>query len=201
MARGGVVAGDELIVNNEVDVSNTMPADYSFRKLKHLDDLEGARPRVMRVGRDVVRGPSGRILSSALWLNNNNLESMRFITCFVNTLLEAPNQLQWLDFSFNNIKEIHEDILKFTNLKILYLHGNCINSLSNVGMLKCLKKLRSLTLHGCPVETIPFYRQHVISMIPQLKNLDFVTITPKEANAPPPPGFNAADTELEYEDD
>ncbi|BES88075.1 Leucine-rich repeat-containing protein [Nesidiocoris tenuis] len=180
----------ELIVNDNIDVSLTSPADYSFRKLRFLDELEGARPRSMRLGKPIVRGPGGKLVSNSLWLNNNNLESMKFITTFVNTLFEAPNKLQWIDFSFNNITEIDNEILKFRDMKILYLHGNCISSLENVAKLKSLKKLRTLTLHGCPVELVPFYRQHVISMLPQLKNLDFATVTPKESNAPPPPGMS-----------
>ncbi|KAF6207836.1 hypothetical protein GE061_016285 [Apolygus lucorum] len=179
----------ELIVNNDIDVSLTSPADYSFRKLRFLDELEGARPRSMRLGKPVIRGPGGKLISNSLWLNNNNLESMQFLTTFVNTLFEAPNKIQWIDFSFNNISEIDKELLKFVDLKILYLHGNCISTLENVARLRGLKKLRTLTLHGCPVELLPFYRQHVISLLPQLKSLDFGTVTPKESNAPPPPGM------------
>jgi hypothetical protein len=40
--------------------------------------------------------------------------------------------------------------------------------------------LRSITIHGNPVETIPNFRLYIIQMIPQLKRIDSVLISKKE---------------------
>ncbi|KAK9506157.1 hypothetical protein O3M35_008142 [Rhynocoris fuscipes] len=181
----------EGLIDRNVDVSSTPPADYSFRKVKSLAETGGLRPRMLRTGKEVIRGPNGKVLSNGLWLNNNNLTSIKHITKFVNDTFEAPAKLEWLDFSFNQIVDIHEEILNFKNLKILYLHGNCIDNMSTIYKLGKLKKLKTLTLYGNTVETVPFYRRFVIYFVPQIKNLDFVTISPREVQAPEPPGASA----------
>ncbi|XP_014273185.1 leucine-rich repeat-containing protein 51 [Halyomorpha halys] len=178
----------DLVVNDNVDVSLTSPADYSFRKIKSLYMADRARPRSMRIGKEVIRGPNDKIVSNSLWLNHNNLESFNGLVAFCNKIFEAPSKIKWLDLSFNGIEEISEEILKFKELQILYLHGNCIDNMLDILKLKTLKNLKTLTLHGCPIETVPFYRQKMVYLLPQVKNLDFVTITPREAVAPAPPG-------------
>ena len=62
-------------------------------------------------------------------------------------------------------------------LKILYLHSNTIEKLSEIDKLAELPELISITLHGNPIESIPGYKQHIISTLPQLKTLDFIPIT------------------------
>lgn len=44
------------------------------------------------------------------------------------------------------------------NLSVLYLHGNSIQRLGEVNKLAILPRLRSLTLHGNPVEEEKGYR-------------------------------------------
>jgi len=171
-----------------IDLDGVPPADFSFRKLKTLDAFEGVRPRSLRVRKEITKGPQGKLLTHSLWLNNNSIISMQFLYTFAEALLEVPEKIQWIDLSFNNIESIHEDVLQFPELKILYLHGNCINDLSDIVKLKSLPQLRSLTLHGSPIETVPFYRRHIIYQLPHLRNLDFISVTPSELKAPPPPG-------------
>ena len=60
---------------------------------------------------------------------------------------------------------------------MLYLHGNNIGSLSQVNKLSALSMLRTLTLHGNPIEVEPGYKQHVLSALPNLQTLDFSGIT------------------------
>ena len=60
---------------------------------------------------------------------------------------------------------------------MLYLHGNNIFTIAQVDKLSSLKKLKSLTLHGNPVEVTPGYRPYVIYAIPQLQTFDFSGIT------------------------
>jgi hypothetical protein len=41
-------------------------------------------------------------------------------------VVEFPEDIAWLDLSFNDISSISDDILQFQSLKMLYLHGNKI---------------------------------------------------------------------------
>merc|ERR1712083_582452 len=88
--------------------------------------------------------------------------------------------LQWIDLSFNQLVTIKPALLGFQSLKALYLHGNCIKSLSVVDRLKKLPKLLSLTLNGNPIESNAIYRSYVIGALPGLKSIDHSTITEDE---------------------
>ena len=76
-------------------------------------------------------------------------------------------------------------ILDYPNLKVLYLHGNSIEKISEIDKLSNLQHLRTLTLHGNPIEEdINGYRQLVISKLPQLRHFDFSAVTKQDrANA------------------
>lgn len=108
----------------------------------------------------------------------------------VNKLLEEPSSLAWLDLSFNNISDIDDEITKFPNLKIFYMHGNAINDLNSIMKLRKLCKLRNLTLHGNPIESVPSYRGFVLAVLPQLVNLDFAPVVAAERKKAPPAGFS-----------
>ncbi len=41
-------------------------------------------------------------------------------------VVEYPEDIAWLDLSFNEITTINDDILEFPALKMIYLHGNKI---------------------------------------------------------------------------
>lgn len=59
---------------------------------------------------------------------------------------------------------------------MFYFHGNNVSKLSEVDKLGSLTNLRTLALHGNPIENTDGYKQHILSKIPQLKSLDFATI-------------------------
>lgn len=50
-------------------------------------------------------------------------------------------------------------------------------------ILRGLPKLLTLTLHGNPIENIPDYHSYVVSMLPQLENLDFSPVLKSERQA------------------
>ena len=60
---------------------------------------------------------------------------------------------------------------------MLYLHGNNIGRIAEVDKLSALPKLKTLALHGNPIEVTPGYHHYVLSHIPQLQTLDFSGIT------------------------
>ncbi|XP_056632504.1 leucine-rich repeat-containing protein 51-like [Diorhabda sublineata] len=162
------------------------PADFSFRRLTYIDvakfletvGLEGAR--FTRVAGVPGKGEKKKFLTRSIWLNNNQLRSITNMDILTEAVLEYPDQLGWIDFSFNRISEIDECITKFKYLKIVYFHGNCISDLDEVKKLKPLSNLRSVTFHGNPISNHPQYRSFVIAILPQLANLDFTPILANE---------------------
>ncbi|GLV38228.1 hypothetical protein CBL_12874 [Carabus blaptoides fortunei] len=164
------------------------PLDFTFKFLKTLDDLEQEKPREGRAGKAPKRGPDNKFITRSIWLNNNRLESITGFDRFATAILEQPDALGWIDFSFNNLKEIDSCILTFPNITILYLHGNQIESLEDVLKLRSLKKLKRLTFHGNPVADIDGYRNFVVHLMPQICNLDFIPVVKREKNSPAPAG-------------
>ena len=63
---------------------------------------------------------------------------------------------------------------------MLYLHGNNIYSITHVDKLASLGRLKSLTLHGNPMEVLGGYRHYIICVLPQLQTFDFSGITRSE---------------------
>ena len=62
---------------------------------------------------------------------------------------------------------------------MLYLHGNNIRRAAEIDKLSELCRLRSLTLHGNPVESLDDYRMCVMEAT-QLMNIDFSTVTKQD---------------------
>ena len=71
-------------------------------------------------------------------------------------------------------------LLQLPNLTILYLHGNNIRQASEVEKLSSLCRLKSLSLHGNPIETLEGYRFFLLSRIPQLMTIDFSGVTKQD---------------------
>lgn len=63
---------------------------------------------------------------------------------------------------------------------MLYLHGNTIFNIEQTDILASLRKLKSLTLHGNPVEASPGYRFYIVSSLPHLQTFDFSGVTKEE---------------------
>merc|ERR1719414_1494054 len=122
-----------------------------------------------------------RNVTTSVKLNNNMLESIQGLPRALETAMPNPTMsLMWLDLSFNQLVTIEPELMRFLNLKALYLHGNCIRSLPCVERLRKLPKLLSLTLNGNPIESAKIYRTYVIGAVPTLRSLDHSTITEDE---------------------
>eukprot|EP01017_Pseudomicrothorax_dubius_P002954 TRINITY_DN10295_c0_g1_i1.p1 TRINITY_DN10295_c0_g1~~TRINITY_DN10295_c0_g1_i1.p1 ORF type:complete len:142 (+),score=26.85 TRINITY_DN10295_c0_g1_i1:100-525(+) len=97
-----------------------------------------------------------------------------------NEVMEHAIKLQWIDLSHNYLVTLSEDIQKFVNLRTLYLHRNFIYDMKEFTKLQPLQNLKSLTIHGNPIETIPNFRLYVIGILPNLQRLDSVLVSKKE---------------------
>ncbi|XP_057363234.1 leucine-rich repeat-containing protein 51 isoform X3 [Manis pentadactyla] len=152
------------------------PLDYSFRSIHMIQELVSEEPRT---GLQPLRhSKSGKSLTQSLWLNNNVLNDLRDFNQVVSQLLEHPENLAWIDLSFNDLTSIDPQVLTtFFNLSVLYLHGNSIQRLGEVNKLAVLPQLRSLTLHGNPIEEEKGYRQYVLCTLPHITTFDFSGVT------------------------
>jgi len=89
------------------------------------------------------------------------------------------SKLQWIDLAHNHIIQIDLDFSLLVDLKSLYLHCNYIKDMNEMCHLN-KNQLRSLTIHGNPIENIPNFRLYIISILPTLKKIDTVLISRKE---------------------
>ncbi|XP_020292570.1 leucine-rich repeat-containing protein 51-like isoform X2 [Pseudomyrmex gracilis] len=151
--------------------------------------LMNKRGQIIRTGKS-VKIVKDRYMTSTLWLSNNLLRSMDGLWRLAEKFLDHPASLSWLDLSFNQISQIGEDIERFANLKILYLHGNKISIIADTLRLRNLHNLRSLTLHGNPIEDTPCYRGYIVHLLPQLLVLDFSPVIAAEKKQVLPVGFS-----------
>ena len=164
--------------NSSVSSGYGPALDYSYRNISSLSHLEKRHPRQSL--RKQRRSPSGRYNSNVIRLANNNLVDMKGLYQMALDVVEYPEDIAWLDLSFNDLSAVSADILEFPALKMIYLHGNKIRNFGDLVLLQRLPNLYSLTLHGNPIENNPNYRSSIIAMFPSLKSLDFAKVTEDE---------------------
>lgn len=83
------------------------PLDATFNTcLISAIGFEGAR--YTRVAGVPERGEKKKFLTRSIWMNNNKLKNLKNMDQLANSVLEYPEQLSWIDFSFNYITEIDE---------------------------------------------------------------------------------------------
>ncbi|XP_002740743.1 leucine-rich repeat-containing protein 51-like [Saccoglossus kowalevskii] len=160
-----------------VDASNQVapPLDFSFRCLTQMSDVLEEDPRIG--SRPLKTTDEGKVISSAFKLNNNRIQDLNGFADVVSNILDKPEELSWIDLSFNDISKIDSILVNHSHLKMLYLHGNNINDLEEVDKLADLPNLISLSLHGNPLENEKEYRSYVLSKMPNLRTLDFSGVT------------------------
>lgn len=165
-------------VSSAIDTVSEMysPLDFSYKCLAGVQDAldEEPRPGPHKVER--TEG-SGQFKANSIRFCYNAISDLENLSSTLEHILENPLELSWLDLSFNDISNIDKVLLQYPKLKILYLHSNNIEKLSEVDKLAELPELISLTLHGNHIENLPGYKEHIISTLPRLKTLDFISIT------------------------
>lgn len=153
--------------DTEIDFYNT----NAKSKAKELLDQENME----KVERDVY-------IATAIRLNNNTISDLSQLQTIMSKILVNFNWLAWIDLSFNDISTLDISFCEFPELRLIYLHGNSIESINQVDKLKNVRHLHTLTLHGNPVEMTENYRYHIISKLPELKSFDFSAVTKQERN-------------------
>nr|XP_057936080.1 leucine rich repeat containing 51 isoform X1 [Doryrhamphus excisus]XP_057936081.1 leucine rich repeat containing 51 isoform X1 [Doryrhamphus excisus] len=157
---------------------HSAPVDLSFKAISNLADALSEEPSSGL--RPLKRNSEGKFQSGSLRLNNNNITNLYDLQKTISHFLAEPSQVAWLDLSFNRITNIDRVLCELPQLRVLYLHGNCIFTLSEVDKLGVLSHLHTITLHGNIIESNKAYRNHVIFALPGLKSMDFSVVTPQE---------------------
>ncbi|XP_069496408.1 leucine-rich repeat-containing protein 51 isoform X2 [Ambystoma mexicanum] len=158
------------------------PLDYSFKCINTIEDVLLEEPRI---GVKAIKHTAdGKVITQSIRLNNNTLTELSGFRDMIAKVLADPTQLRWIDLSFNDLSTIDTVITRYQNMYVLNLHANSIKELSEVDKLAYLPNLKSLTLHGNPIESEKGYRSYVISLLPGLKSFDFSGVTKQDrANA------------------
>ncbi|XP_069828003.1 leucine-rich repeat-containing protein 51 [Dendropsophus ebraccatus] len=160
------------------DCGAAPPVDLAFKCINTMEDVLQEDPREGL--KPIRRCESGKLMSQALRLNNNTLTDLQGFQEIAEKLLSQPAILRWIDLSFNYLPNIDPILTTYRHLSVLNLHGNSISNLSEVDKLGALPNLKSLTLHGNPIETEKGYRSYILSILPNLKSLDFSAVTKQD---------------------
>ena len=120
-----------------------------------------------------------------LFLQNNELRNLIDMAEVLEAVMWNSQRILWLDLSYNYLVDIEDELLKFPELKTLYLHGNYISNLEQTRKLQNFYDLQSLTLYGNPLEQIKNYRLYVLGVMyandnQNLRRLDQVLVTNRE---------------------
>lgn len=173
------------------------PLDYSFMGLATLSDMlqndpvsgkkktgTGTGTGATTAADDDSAGGSSKAAKTAasavsLRASNNQLENLDDMDAALAGVFDDPTLVQWLDLSGNALTSIPpKAFAKYGDMHTLHLHGNLLAKFSDIDHLAaCLPQLRSLALHGNPLEEKKHYRSYVISSFPHLKQLDFSSVT------------------------
>jgi Leucine-rich repeat (LRR) protein len=62
-------------------------------------------------------------------------------------------------------------------LRTLYIHSNYIKDYNELLKLQCLKELKTLTIHGNPLDAYTHFRSLTIGLLPQVVKIDSVLVT------------------------
>ncbi|XP_073404564.1 leucine-rich repeat-containing protein 51 isoform X2 [Dendrobates tinctorius] len=160
------------------DCDSGLPVDLAFKCITCMEDVLQEDPR--EGPKPIKRCENRKLMTRALRLNNNTLTDLHGFGEIVEKLLSDPSHLCWIDLSFNDLPSIDPVLTMYRHLSVLNLHGNSISDLSEVDKLAALPDLRSLSLHGNPIETEKSYRSYILSLLPNLKTLDFSAVTKQD---------------------
>lgn len=128
---------------------------------------------------DPARGDASRYQGDGdigLDLQNCNLTCIRNVSALAAAALFHPDRLIYLDLRCNKLASL-EGVEALQSLKILYAHGNRLESVRDLLILQKLPHLEALTVHGNPLVRQVNYKYWIILRFPRLRRLDFSGIT------------------------
>lgn len=101
-----------------------------------------------------------------------NLKNLKYLDLTLNELTALPtglsNKIEHLDIANNNILTLPSDFNKLKNIQYLSLSGN--GAITNLNLLKNLKKIKTLYLEGLELKEMP-------SWLKNLNQLEFLDIS------------------------
>lgn len=111
------------------------------------------------------------------------LAKLSLVGKHIGTLIHSPlaiaKSVQTLYLSNNNLKTL-EGLSDYSNLKCLSCTNNCIRYLGDLKWLRQTPLIEKLSFVGNPVTAMPFYREHLISMCPNVTVIDSRNVLLKE---------------------
>jgi hypothetical protein len=211
--QGGQTSGKNVL-KPRVDPKGAVgpPLDYSYSEIQDISQLAQTEPnsgkaksRPTSTTDEEGSLPSAGKNKSArsykttgLRLGYNQLADLVGALQAFDAVMDDPRKnLNMLDLSYNQFQTIPAELTQFSNISVLYLHGNLIIDVNEIKKLKKLKNLQKLTLQGNAVfyeatekssrravklEDISYYRCRIIYHLrgTKLKSLDNIAITPKD---------------------
>jgi len=118
--------------------------------------------------------------TTAVRLSNNKLTTIKDLDAAIDDITSDVSKIKWVDLSFNQLTSIEEALLQCPQLTTLNLHSNSIEKLKDIKLLRHFRQLKSLTLHGNPVEDHKHYRNYVLTLVPSLRSIDFSSVTKQD---------------------
>eukprot|EP00922_Rhytidocystis_sp_ex-Travisia-forbesii_P061918 GHVS01091705.1.p1 GENE.GHVS01091705.1~~GHVS01091705.1.p1 ORF type:complete len:359 (-),score=43.72 GHVS01091705.1:217-1170(-) len=139
-----------------------------------------ALPRLPNLQRLSVQSNRLQEWSSELFDNCPNLQELYLSHNRIGTPpeeIQKLTRLRLIDLGSNRVESVGT-LCAFSHLEDLWLNNNCVSSIQEITQLKSLKNLKTLYVEGNPLQAQlgPGYRQSIITLLPDLQQLDAVPI-------------------------
>jgi len=166
----------------DVKLRSGQPLDYSFKWLSSVTEILDDQPNsgtMKGTETSLAEKAKFELNSTCLRISNNSISTLDGLPEVLDHVMDAPEELSWLDASFNKLTSIEDIITQYPKLVVLYLHANCLSNIREVKKLAKLPNLKKLTLHGNPLEEVNqgTYKMQVLAYLPNLRTLDFIAVT------------------------
>ena len=178
--KNQLLQNKQLQLDSENQIPTVLRTLNAIRNIKPISNTTEQSKSIELYKREPV-------ITRGIKLCYNTLSSINGINHIIDQLIDnSYTQLKFIDLSYNKLTTIENDILQYSNLTILYLHGNCISSFTELFKLQSLHYLTKLQLHNNPLYDTQLNgginkpRAYIIGILQQLKVLDCVPISAEE---------------------
>ena len=167
--------------SSQVEVSGEYEDRSTLNRSILIEEM-ASKPVISSLHRDQF---IPRSLIEALNENASALEGgkLSLVGCSITNISDFPSSkardIHTVYLSNNDIVSLN-GIIEFQNVRNLSLGNNSVRYLGQLRILGDLNHLEKLSLEGNAVATMPFYRLSVVSLCPNLTQLDGTRITPEE---------------------